>query len=221
MPQMEKNQRCNYHSVSVSFAGIGRQTNCYLGYFLMRACSRMEMTLKLLELAIHIQTLFWIQIGMLGRKPIFPLYVWCGFCGYEQTSFVMQGLYRCRVDILFEAVLLGHFFLVRRDHMAWHPVSLFWIMLNLKYIVKLKSKYVWWSGKAIHIVLKPTIFPDQKYVSFFFFAFLSIRCIVLFTLEGTKHKIKFSRVLNRQTKCLLKVHVSTLKTAQHNTVLVI
>lgn len=30
----EENQRCNYRSVSVSFAGIGRQTNSYLGYFL-------------------------------------------------------------------------------------------------------------------------------------------------------------------------------------------
>lgn len=69
----EQNQRCNYRSVSVSFSGIGRQTNCYSGYFLMRACSRMKMTLELRGLAIHIQTLFWIQKGMLGRKPKFPL----------------------------------------------------------------------------------------------------------------------------------------------------
>ena len=34
----EQNQRCNYHSANESFARVGRQTNCYLGSFLVYVC---------------------------------------------------------------------------------------------------------------------------------------------------------------------------------------
>lgn len=94
----EQNQRCNYRAVSVSFSEIGRQTNCYLRYFLMRARPRMEMALKLRGLAVHIQTLFWIQRGMLGRKPIFPfavlmwlLWLWANQFCHAQPLYVYTG----------------------------------------------------------------------------------------------------------------------------------
>lgn len=119
----EENQRCNYRSVSVSLAGIGRQTNCYLGYFLMRACSRMGMTIKLRGLAIHIQTLFWIQKACWEESPYF---LSCSDVAFVAMS---KRALSCRasIDVQWTSSRNNPFgtFLVGRDHMAQYPVSLF------------------------------------------------------------------------------------------------